>query len=73
MEEDYNCADGLTSSSIGYAIKLLQFGYMIGDIAAIDYDRNLHTNIRRDTDSTGTLTDLPAKDTERIKGGDKES
>ena len=30
---------------------------------AIYYDRSLHSNIRRDTDTTGTLTDLPAKDT----------
>jgi len=30
---------------------------------AIYYDRNLHFNIRRDTDTTGTLTDLPARDT----------
>jgi hypothetical protein len=30
---------------------------------AIYYDSNLHHNIRRDTDSTGELTDLPAKDT----------
>jgi hypothetical protein len=30
---------------------------------AIYYNPNLHSNIRRDTDSTGELTDLPAKDT----------
>jgi RHS repeat-associated protein len=30
---------------------------------AVYYDRNLHANIRRDTDTTGSFTDLPAKDT----------
>ena len=30
---------------------------------AIYYDSDLQHNIRRDTDSTGELTDLPAKDT----------
>ncbi|HMG68760.1 MAG TPA: hypothetical protein VK588_13770, partial [Chitinophagaceae bacterium] len=32
---------------------------------AIYYDRELNHNILRDTDTTGTLTDLPAKDTLR--------
>ena len=37
--------------------------YRFSRKGVVYYDRNLHTNIRRDTDSSGTLTDLPAKDT----------